>query len=131
MSSRDEREKIKRATSNEMLTDRFIKELGSKAIVQHIKLDGEQLEYVGKVREVLIDMAMDLQRVNIAPKGFDYMGSLSIHCFSNELMRQFAWVPVNNYGTMTHPISDATLRKLNNDVAEHFTGKRQKLRSGF
>lgn len=107
----------------------FKSELGTTAIVEHHSLKDN--EHVEALKEVLTDMAMDLQRVKIVHEGQEYLGSLSVHVFASEVLRQFSFVGINNTNKMTHPVAEAALSKLKQDVNEFFQGKRQKLRSGF
>lgn len=123
-------DKSRKATEG-LLRSNFTQELGQKAIVEHHVLDEEEKRYAAELREVLAAMAADLQRVKIVNPGFDYLGSFSVHVFASEIMRAFEFMSITNPHKATHPVADAALRKLTQDVNEHFTGKRQRLRSGF
>lgn len=122
---------LEKKFTNKLLTDQFIKDLGSKAVVEHHNLEGDEKDYTNQLREVLADVAADLQKGKIVSPGMDYLGSFSVHVYASELMRSFAFVGLNNPHKTTHPVADAAMRKLNEDVTEHFTGKRKRLRSGF
>jgi hypothetical protein len=117
--------------SNDKIRKQFEQELGSKAIVENHKLEGEQAEITNQLREVLADCAADLQAKKIIHPAFQYLGSWSVHVYANELMRAFEFIDINNPHLATHPVADAALTKLKQSVNEHYTGKRQKLRSGF
>lgn len=131
MASKEDKAKIETGLTNEVMKDKFMTELGQKAIVEHHQMNEQEKYYVAQLRGVLADSAKDLQKVGIANKGFDYLGSLSVHVYASEVMRAFEFMAITNPFKMTHPVADAALRKLTQDVNEHYTGKRQKLRSGF
>ena len=125
---------IEQEALNKALSDQFATELGQKAIVSHESLakgNPEREAYVAELRSCLADMALDLQRVDLAPKEHEYLGSFSVHVYASELLRQFSFVGVTNPHKTTHPIAEAAISKLKQDMNEYFGKKRQKLRSGF
>jgi len=107
----------------------FESELGAKAIVEHHTIAND--ERMDQLREVLADIAKDLQAVKKAPPEMQYMGSFSVHVYASEILRMFAFVGVNNPTNCPYELADAALKKLRQDVNEHYKGRRQKLRSGF
>lgn len=121
-------EAIKEHHTNEILKDRFIQDVGQKAVVQR---ESVQNEHMDQLRGVISDIGEDLLKIGVAPKGMKYEGSLCVHVYSSVILRQAAFVTTNNLGSLNHPLADAGLRDLNGWVTEHFQGKRQKLRSGF
>lgn len=107
----------------------FETDIGQKAIVEHHSLGGS--EVVAQLREVLVDSALDLQNKKVVHPELEYLGSLSVHVYASQALRQFSFVGITNPHKMTHPVADAAVSKLKQDVREFFRGKRQKLRSGF
>lgn len=111
--------------------EQFQKDLGGKAVVEHHSLSGEEQEHAEKLREVLSDIAKDLQRVRIITPGLEYLGSFSVHVFASEALRSFEFISLTAPNKATHPVAEAALSKLREDVNAHYTGKRRKLRSGW
>jgi hypothetical protein len=111
----------------------FKSEIGSKAIVQHESLarSEEQEKYLEGLREVLADSALDLQKIKLVPPSQEYLGSFSVHVYASEALRQFSFVGITNPHKTNHPIAEAAMKKLTEDVNEYFTGRRRKSRSGF
>lgn len=109
----------------------FKTEIGSTAQIEHHKLEGAEKEYMMQLREVLVSIAQDMQDKKIVNEGLEYLGSWSVHVYASELLRAFEFVSLTNPHKATHPIAEAALAKLKQDMNEHYSGKRQKLRSGF
>ena len=126
-----EEDKISRALTDEALLKKFKSEIGSKAIIEHHGIPPEAADYFEKLREVLADIGRDLLEVGAAPKGFDYLGSFSVHVYGAEVTEQLAFLSLTNPHKTTHPLADAAMHKLTEDVNAHFTGNRRKLRSGW
>lgn len=128
MSSAD-RDKLLRTVDNEILKDQFIQELGQKAIVKRTSVD--QSEHTDQLRAVLSDIARDLQSIGQVPKGMQYRGSLSVHIFTSEILREGAFITLNNLEDLPLPLADAALRELNGSTKENYSKRRSKQRSGF
>jgi len=108
----------------------FESDLGQKAIVEHVTL--EQDNYTTELAQVLEDMALDMQKVGKAPKEYEYLGSFAVHIYASSMQGNFAFSGNLNPKPGCHRmLADAALKKLRQDVEEYFTGRRQKLRSGF
>ena len=127
----DEEKKIARAATEAALLKQFKSDIGNKAVIEHHGLPPETEEYVDKLRDVLADVGQDLLAVGAAPKGFDYLGSFSVHVYGAEVTHQLAFLSLTNPHKTTHPLADAAMHKLTEDVNAHFTGTRRKLRSGW
>jgi len=128
MSTSDDRKKLQQGIDQEILKEKFMQDMGQKAVVDRTVIDGDHMD---QLRGVLGDIALDLQKINAVPAGLKYSGSLSIHIFKSELLKTAAFATVNNMGVMSFDLADAGLRELNGSVKEAFGKARQKLRSGF
>lgn len=115
-------------SSEEHKTKQFNTEIGSKATIEHHTIENDQ--YTTELREVLSDIGRDLQRVGKVPAVLTYCGSFSVHVYKGGL-QNFAFAGVNNPGECHYLMADAALKKLRQDIEEHYKGHRQKLRSGF
>lgn len=127
MSSANDK-KISEAVTNEMLTDKFIQDLGQKARVERIDLANDRTE---NLRAVVKDIGQDLLDAGIAPKGMQYRGSLTVHVYSSTVLNAAAFLTLNHLGTLDGGMADGALRELNNTTKTQFGKSRQKLRSGF
>lgn len=114
--------------SDDFKAKAFQSDIGSKAIVEHHSSPGDA--HSAELREVLADVGRDLQRVGKVPKELTYKGSFSVHVYQGGL-NNFAFAGVHNPAECHHLMAEAAGKKLNQDIREHFQGKRQKLRSGF
>jgi len=115
-----------------MSTDKekaFKTDIGQKAIVEHHTIENDG--YTSQLREVLVDMGRDLQASGKVPKGMEYQGSFSVHVYASTVLRTFAFAGINNPGTCHGQLAEAAGMKLNQDIREHYHGKRQVKRSGF
>lgn len=105
-------------------------EIGSKALVEH--LDLKNTPEMEALREVLSDIGRDLQRIEVAPKDYTYMGSFSVHCYASEgLKGNFAFVSLCHPHKTYFMLAEAAGKKLSGDIQKMFRGSMQKLRSGF
>jgi hypothetical protein len=127
----DEGDNLDKKTKADIEAQVFKSEIGATAQVEHHKLEGEDKEYMMQLREVLVSIAQDMQDKKIVNNGFEYLGSWSVHVYASEVLRAFEFVSLTNPHKATHPVAEAALAKLKQDINEHYSGKRQKLRSGF
>jgi len=112
----------------------FDSQIGSTAKIEHhiIPNDSDKGQYMCQLREVLAEMAKDLQDRKVAQPDFDYMGSFSIHIYaSSALPGTYEFVPVSNPHKCFFKLAEAAGKKMAGDIQQMFTGKFQKLRSGF
>lgn len=110
----------------------FDSELGGsagKAVIEHHVIENDQ--YTAELREVLKDMALDLQATGKAPKEMEYCGSFSVHVYKSDILRTFAFAGVTNPGSCHYKLAEAALMKLREDVEEYYSGQRRYKRSGF
>lgn len=108
----------------------FDTEIGQKAIVEHHEVENTQ--EIQELRAVLADMGKDLQRIQVAPKEMEYLGSFSVHVYGSEgLKGNYAFVSITHPGKCFFKVAEAGVRKLMGDVQMHFRGRFQKKRSGF
>ena len=115
---------------NEHKNKTFDTQIGSEAVVEHVPLP--QDEYTAQLAEVLKDIGLDMQKVGKVPQGMTYAGSLAVHIFTAPLTRQFAFAGQVAMEPDTHfKVAEAGVKKLAQDVNQHYSGSRQKLRSGF
>jgi hypothetical protein len=114
--------------TDELLTSRFIQELGQKARVERSSIQNEHMD---QLREVLAEVGKNIQETGGAPKGMQYCGSLSIHVFKSEALKTAAFATLTNLGTMDFSLADGALRELTGSTLAQYGKNRQKLRSGF
>lgn len=123
-----ERDSVIRQVTDELLTSRFIQDLGQKARVDRSVISNEHMD---QLRQVISDVGMDLVNVGAAPKGMTYRGSLSVHVFTSEILRSAAFATLSNLGDMDFTLADGALRELTGSTLEQYGKTRKKLRSGF
>lgn len=126
---KDDLTKLNKGITTELLKDKFISDVGQKAIVQREAIPQDNItEQLG---EVLQDIGRNFQETGKAPKGMDYLGSLAIHIYAAPVTRQFANIK------QIYPIEcpDGLLIKAAEDLSRGvvtYVGKKApKLRSGF
>lgn len=128
MSNQDERKKLAKAVTDDLLTEKFIKDLGQKARVERSSLQSEHLD---QLREVVADVGRNLLEVGAVPRGMNYCGSLSVHIFKSEILKTAAFATVSRTEDLTVDLADGALRELTGTTMESYGKRRQKLRSGF
>jgi hypothetical protein len=108
----------------------FDTDIGQKATVTHHVIENDPR--MEQLREVLRDIALDMQETEKVPKGYKYMGSFSVHVYGAEALKgEYAFAGVNNYESCKFPLAEAACYKLREDIEHHFTGKRRTKRSGW
>ena len=127
MSQKKERDNLINEVTNDLLKSKFTQSLGSKARVERTRVDNSRME---DLRDVLRAIGQDLKTTGVAPK-MDYVGSLSIHVYKSEILKQAAFVTVSASENMTFDLADGALRELTGNTLESYGRSRQKLRSGF
>jgi hypothetical protein len=128
MSKKTERDEAIRAVTDEILTSRFTQELGQKARVERSSIENDQMD---QLREVLSEIGRNLSEVGAAPKGMEYVGSLSIHVYKSDLLKTAAFATLTNLGKMDFALADGALRELTGSTLMQYGKRRQTLRSGF
>jgi len=123
-----QREQAIRAVTDQLLTEKFTQDLGQKARVDRSSISSEHMD---KLREVLSDIGQNMQEVGAVPKGMTYRGSLSIHVFTADSIKEAAFATLTNLGTMDATLADGALRELTGSTMIQYGKHRQKLRSGF
>lgn len=108
----------------------FDTEIGSKARVEHHTI--ENRPEMAELREVLADIGRDLQRVGIAPRELEYMGSFSVHVYGAEGIKgTYAFAGLTNSHKCFFKLAEAAGKKLAGDIQMMYRGRMQKKRSGF
>lgn len=115
--------------SNEILRDKHAQEMGSKAIVERRTLENNEI--LASLREVIEDIAKNLQERNFVTKGLDYKGSLTVHVFASEVLRITEMVPLTVTGNLHPVLGDAALNQLRNSYLSDTGRRMQKKRSGL
>lgn len=129
MSKQNDRKALIEGVTNEILKDKLIQEMGHKAIVDRTKIENN--ERTDALREVIGDVAKDLQEIGQVPRGMNYCGSLSVHVFKSVILGEAAFATINNIGSLDVALADGALRELTGTTMEFFGKPRQKRRSGF
>lgn len=122
------RESAIREVTNDLLTSKFTSEVGSKARVDRTVVSGEHME---QLRGVLQDIGGNLSESGVAPKGMQYVGSLSVHIYKSEILKSAAFATLSSLKGVPFDLADAALRELTGTTLETFGKRRQRLRSGF
>lgn len=125
----EERKKFEKDMTNEALKEKFTQELGQKVRVDRTTFEND--DHMAQLREVLADVARDLQKVGKVPAALEYMGSLSVHVYKSEVLKTMIFATLSNSGRLTFDVADGALRELTGATREDFGKSRQKLRSGF
>jgi hypothetical protein len=116
--------------SKSLKDHQFDTDIGQKASVEHHVYENDPR--MNELREVLKDIALDMQETGKAPKEFKYMGSLSVHIYGAEgLKGNYAFAGLTHLEGCKYKVAEAACMKLREDVENHYTGKRRKKRSGF
>lgn len=128
MSEREYRKKLAEEVTSEVLTDKFIQDIGQKAIVERTDAQGELLDIL---RREVAEIGEAMSKHGVAPKGMKYEGSLTVHIYTSEILNQAAFVSLNNMSKLHYALADAACREMNQKVKEYWGLRRQKLRSKF
>lgn len=115
--------------SNEILRDKHAQEMGSKAVVERRTLENNEI--LASLREVIEDIAKNLQERNFVTKGLEYKGSLTVHVFASEVLRITEMVPLTVTGNLHPVLGDAALNQLRNSYLSDTGRRMQKKRSGL
>lgn len=124
--SKEDAKKLQEAT-NQFMAQKFQTEMGQKVLVERHKTNNERME---QLREVLRDIARDLQAEDPGTRGQTYLGSFSVHVYTSSHLRQMTFQVLTAPDHCTYDIADAAMRELNGSVVESYGGQRQKRRSG-
>ncbi len=128
MSESEDRKKMLEQANNEILLDKFVQQLGSKARVDRTDVEGDEID---RLREVVAKIGTELIEVGAVPRGMEYLGSMTVHVYKSEIMKTAAFLSLNNMRELHPGMADGALRELNGKVKEFYGKSRQKLRSGF
>lgn len=115
--------------SNEILRDKHAQEMGSKAVVERRTLENNEI--LASLREVIEDIAKNLQERGFVTKGLEYKGSLTVHVFASEVLRITEMVPLTVTGNLHPVLGDAALNQLRNSYLSDTGRRAQKKRSGL
>lgn len=115
--------------SNEILRDKHAQEMGQKAVVERRTLEND--ERTDALRQVIRDIAKDLQESGLVTKGLQYKGSLTVHVFASEVLRITEMVPLTVTGNLHPVLGDAALNQLRNSYLSDTGRRMQKKRSGL
>ena len=126
--TRTERDAAIAAVTNDLLKSKFATEIGQKARVDRSSI---QSEHMDQLREVLSDVGRDLSEKGVAPKGMEYMGSLSVHVYRSVILGQAAFVTLSATERLGPDLADGALRELTGTTMANYGRERKKLRSGF
>jgi len=126
---KDEREKLIREVTNDLLTSKFITDVGQKAQVERVRIEASQ--HIDELREVIREVGRNLEEIGAVPKGMTYRGSLTVHVYTGDATKTFAAASISAFDTMTFDLADAALRELTGSTLESYGRSRKKLRSGF
>jgi hypothetical protein len=119
---------LEKTIANELLKDKFVQESGHKAIVQRDRVENERTE---GLREVIVDIAKDIQTIGLVHKELTYCCSMTVHVYKAITTGQLQAVCINNLGNQPHSIVDFGMRELNGGIVESYGKKRQVRRSGL
>lgn len=125
--SKTDRDKLIRGVTDELLINKFTSDLGQKARVERSELTSEHLD---GLRDVIREVGLNLQQVKAVPN-MQYCGSLSVHIYKSEILRQAAFATLSVLDGLTFDLADAGLRELTGTTLSSYGRKRAKLRSGF
>lgn len=128
MKEKDYKKELVKVAESEVLKDQYMQNVGQKAVVERHDATGESID---QLRACLAELGDELGKRGIAPKGMQYVGSLSTHVFHSEILKVTAFVNLNNMKALSFGQADAACREMNNKVKEYWGQRRQKLRSGF
>ena len=128
MKEKDQRARIIRSVTDDLLTSKFTTEVGQKARVERSVIENEHMD---NLRNVISEVGANLEEIGAVPKGMKYCGSLSIHVYKSEALKTAAFATLSNLGTMTFDLADGALRELTGSTLESYGKSRQRLRSGF
>lgn len=127
--SGNERDKVIKAVTDDLLMSRFTTELGQKARVERTEIEND--ERMDQLREVVADVGRDLLATGKVPKGMSYRGSLCVHVYSSEILKTAVFATTSNHETLTLDLADGALRELTGTTLSAYGKHRQKFRSGF
>lgn len=122
------RKDLKR-TLNEALSKNFQTEMGQKVRVERHQIAGSERK--DALREVLQDIAKDMQTTGDVPKEMDYLGSFSVHVYYASALNEMAFATLNAPGRCSFNVAEAASAELFGAICEGYGVRRQKKRSGL
>jgi hypothetical protein len=128
MSDKTKRENIIKKTENELMRDRYVKDVGSKAVVSREKIENEGLD---QLREVLQDIGKNMTEVGAVPRGMEYVGSAAVHIFKSPVLGQVAYVNQLALSSCPEALAGPAMTDLRGSAIEYYGHGRQKKKSGF
>lgn len=126
---KEDRERLHREISNEILKDKYTQDVGQKAVVERRTLEND--ERTDQLRQVIRDVALDLQETGKVNKGLQYRGSLTVHVYTSELLRVTEFAPLTVDADLPPVLGDAAISALRNSFLADTGRRMQKKRSGF
>ena len=116
------------AATEEILTKKYVDQVGHKATIQRETLINERTE---GLKEVLQEIGQNASDVGIVPKGMEYVGSVAVHIYQAPnlgTVAHFNQVALNN---CPEPLAGPAVSDLRGTMLEYYGRRRQKKRSGF
>lgn len=126
MKKTDEKKLITEVTNN-LLTNKFQTEMGQKALVERSTIQNEHMD---KLRGVIAEVGKNLEEVGAAPKGMTYVGSMSVHIYTSQILRAAAFVQLSELKLVDYNLADGAMREMRDGVLRYYGKATQRRRSG-
>lgn len=125
---KDEREKLIHEVTNDMLTKRFVDQVGHKARVERHDINNEHMD---ELRSVLAEIGEDFVRTKSVPEGMSYVGSACVHIYKSEALGMVCYVEQLNLSNCPEALAGPAASTLRGRMLEYYGHRRQKKRTGF
>lgn len=122
-------EKKVRQHLNDALSEKYQTQVGQKVLVERHKLHDNERR--SALKEVLTDIAGDLQTIGDVPRGAEHIGSFSVHAYYAPTLEQMFFATVNAPGKCTFNVAESASAELFGTICEQYGVRRQKKRSGL
>lgn len=113
---------------NEALSQKYQTQMGQKVLVERHTIHSNERR--DQLREVLEDIAKDLQTVGDVPREIEHIGSFSIHVYYSSALNQMIFASVNAPGKCSFNVAESASAELFGTICEQYGVRRQKKRSG-
>lgn len=124
-------EVIQQELTNDYQTNRFLNEVGSKAIIQREQVETGELQH--QLSAVLKDLGADIQRLSSSiPQGMEYYGSMAVHIYGAPNTRTVCYYNQLALEKCPEALAGPAISDLRNAAIESYRpGRAQRKRNGF
>lgn len=127
MSLKDAIDKKVKAATDAALAQKYNSDMGQKVHIERHRVEGARVD---ELRDVLRDIAKDLQETGTVTKEIKYLGSFSVHVYYSEVMKRMEFATLSAPDHVPFNVAEDASREMFGTICETYGKPRQKRRSG-